>query len=105
MLVDLRRYTIVPGQLKAYLAVYETYGLPVQRRHVGEPLGYFISEVGTLNQVVHLWGYQSAEDRQKRRAAMEVDPQWVAYKKMTAEGRYIQQQENELLVSAPWSNI
>ena len=51
MLVDLRRYTIMPGQLKAYLALYEKYGLPVQRRHVGDPLGYFISEVGTLNQV------------------------------------------------------
>lgn len=105
MLVDLRKYTIVPGQLKAYLAVYETYGLPVQRRHVGDPLGYFISEVGTLNQVVHLWGYQDASDRFTRRAAMEADPEWTAYKKMTAEGRYIQQQENQLLLSAPWSQI
>ncbi len=40
MLVDLRRYTIVPGQLKAYLQVYETYGLPMQRRHVRDPLSY-----------------------------------------------------------------
>ncbi|MFM0032458.1 NIPSNAP family protein [Paraburkholderia madseniana] len=105
MLVDLRRYTIVPGQLKAYLAVYETYGLPVQRRHVGDPLGYFVTEVGPLNQVVHLWGYTSADDRQMRRAAMEADPAWSAYKKMTAEGRYIQHQENQLLLSAPWSKI
>jgi hypothetical protein len=105
MLVDLRRYTIVPGKLKAYLAVYESHGLPVQRRHVGDPLGYFISEVGTLNQVVHLWGYQNFEDRQLRRAAMEADPQWTIYKKMTAEGGYIQQQENQLLLSAPWSKI
>ncbi|TCK35061.1 NIPSNAP protein [Paraburkholderia sp. BL8N3] len=105
MLVDLRRYTIVPGQLKAYLQVYETYGLPIQRRHVGDPLGYFISEVGTLNQVVHLWGYRDFEDRQTGRAAMEADPDWTAYKKMTAEGRYIQQQENQLVMSVPWSKI
>jgi hypothetical protein len=77
----------------------------VQRRHVGDPLGYFISEVGTLNQVVHLWGYKDAADRFTRRAAMEADPDWTAYKKMTAEGRYIQQQENQLLNSAPWSKI
>ncbi|PLZ03230.1 NIPSNAP family protein [Burkholderia sp. WAC0059] len=105
MLVDLRRYTIVPGKLKAYLAVYEQYGLPVQRRHVGEPLGYFISEVGTLNQVVHLWGYKDFEDRRTRRAAMEADPDWAAYRKMTAEGGYLQLQENQLLFSAPWSKI
>jgi NIPSNAP len=104
MLVDLRRYTIVPGQLKAYLALYEKYGLPVQRRHVGDPLGYFISEVGTLNQVVHLWGYESFEDRQRRRAAMEADPDWTEYKKMTAQG-YIERQENQLVMSAPWSKI
>jgi hypothetical protein len=104
MLVDLRRYTIVPGQLKAYLALYEQYGLPVQRRHVGDPLGYFISEVGTLNQVVHLWGYESFEDRQRRRAAMEADADWTEYKKMTARG-FIERQENQLVMSAPWSKI
>lgn len=105
MLVDIRRYTLVPGQLKAYLAVYEAHGLPVQRRHIGEPLGYFISEVGELNQVVHLWGYEDACDRQRRRAEMEADPAWAEYKKLTAEGRYIQRQENQLVVSAPWSRM
>lgn len=105
MLVDIRRYTVVPGKLKAYLEVYETYGLPVQRRHVGDPLGYFISEVGELNQVVHLWGYEDAADRQRRRAEMEKDPEWVEYKKKTATGQYLQRQENQLVVSAPWSKL
>jgi hypothetical protein len=105
MLVDIRRYTIVPGMLKAYLEVYERHGLPVQRRHVGDPLGYFISEVGELNQVVHLWGYEDAADRQQRRAQMERDPDWVEYKKMTASGKYIQRQENQLVISASWSRL
>ena len=105
MLVDLRRYTIVPGQLKQYLAIYESHGLPVQRRHIGDPLGYFITEVGQLNQVVHLWGYEDFADRQRKRAAMENDPDWKAYKQKTAEGRFIDNQENHLLISAPWSKI
>lgn len=105
MLVDLRRYTIVPGRLKAYLGVYEEFGLPVQRRHLGDPAGYFISEVGTLNQVVHLWTYADFEERLARRAAMEADPQWVEYKKITAQGQYIEKQENQILLSAPWSLI
>jgi hypothetical protein len=105
MLVDLRRYTIVPGQLKPYLAIYEAQGLPVQRRHLGDPLGYFITEVGQLNQVVHLWGYEDFADRQRKRGAMEKDPEWTAYKQKTAEGRFIHNQENQLLISAPWSKI
>jgi NIPSNAP len=105
MLVDIRTYTVFPGLLKAYLEVYESHGLPVQRRHVGDPLGYFISEVGELNQVVHLWGYKDAADRQSRRAAMEKDPDWIEYKKKTAAEKYIQRQENQLVVSAPWSKL
>jgi hypothetical protein len=105
MLVELRRYTIAPGKLKDYLGVYREYGMPPQKRHIGEPIGYFISEIGTLNQVVHLWAYEDYADRQKRRAACEADPDWQKYKKMTAEGAYLQQQESQLLNSAPWSRI
>ena len=95
MLVDLRRYTIVPGQLKAYLAVYETYGLPVQRRHVGDPLGYFVSEVGMLNQVVHLWGFDGMGDFEARHAARDKDPDWPAY--LQASTHLITAQENRLI--------
>jgi len=105
MLVELRRYTIVPGKLKDYLNVYQEYGMSPQKRHIGEPIGYFISEIGTLNQVVHLWAYEDYADRKTRRAACEADPDWQRYKKMTAEGGYLQMQESQLLNSAPWSRI
>ena len=78
MIVDLRTYTLVPGRLKAYLELYEKEGLPIQIRHVGKPIGFFTTEIGTLNQVVHLWGYQSLADRERRRAALESDPDWIA---------------------------
>ncbi|ARP83383.1 NIPSNAP family protein [Bordetella genomosp. 9] len=105
MLIELRRYTIVPGKLKEYLSLYQERGFPAQRKHVGEPVGYFISEIGTVNQVVHLWKYEDFADRQARRAAMEADPDWQAYKKLTAAGAYIQLQESQLLNPAPWSKI
>lgn len=105
MLVELRRYTVVPGKLKDYLTVYKEFGMSPQRRHIGEPIGYFISEVGTVNQVVHLWGYEDYGDRLRRRAACEADPDWQKYKKMTSEGGFLQLQESQLLNSAPWSRI
>ncbi len=81
MIVDLRTYTLVPGRLAAYLELYEKEGLPIQQKHLGKPLGYFVTEIGTLNQVVHLWGYESQSDRERRRNAMEADPDWIAFRK------------------------
>jgi len=57
MIFDLRTYTLHPGRLPAWLKMYEQYGHPSQVRHCGEPVFYATSEVGTLNQVVHVWQY------------------------------------------------
>lgn len=105
MIVDLRTYTMVPGRLKAFLTLYEAEGLPVQLRHLGPPVGYFTTEIGTHNQVVHLWGYQSLADREQRREAMEADPEWVAYRKKSAESGNVQYQENKILKSVSFSPL
>ncbi|MGR4070436.1 NIPSNAP family protein [Halomonas sp. LR3S48] len=105
MFVDLRTYTMVPGRLNAYLELYEREGLPIQQRHLGNLLGYFVTETGELNQVVHLWGYESAADRDARRTAMEKDPDWIAYRKKSAEAGNVQHQSNKLLRPTRFSPI
>ncbi len=105
MIFDLRTYTLVPGRLKAFLALYESEGLPVQRRHQGEPVGYFTTEIGTNNQVVHLWGYESLADREVRRAALEADPDWVAYRVKSGATGNVQHQENKILKSTSFSKL
>lgn len=79
MIVEQRTYTAHPGQVPAFLKLVETEGLPIQRRHLGAPLGYFQAESGELNRVVHLWLYESAADRDSRRAALATDPDWVSF--------------------------
>jgi hypothetical protein len=59
MIIDERTYTIAPGRLDAYLAAHFAQALPIMRRHLGDPYGYFVSETGELNQFVHLWRYES----------------------------------------------
>ena len=59
MIVDVRTYNIAPRKMASYLELFEQYALPVQRKYIGEPLGYFVTVSGTLNQVVHLWGFES----------------------------------------------
>ncbi len=105
MIVDIRTYTTHPGKLNVWLALYESEGYPVQVKHLGEPVGYFMSEVGVQNQVVHVWKYESMADREKRRAAMQADPAWQAYLKKSAEAGYMLHQENKVMKSTSFSPL
>jgi len=105
MLVDLRTYTMVPGRLGAWLKLYQSDGMPIHARHLGKPIGVFTTEVGTLNQVVLIWGFQDAADRERRRAALEADPDWIAYRQKSAEAGNVQHQENKLIRSTPFSPL
>ncbi len=51
MFVEQRLYTCAPGQTGEFLRVYEREGRAPQMQHLGQPVGYYISEIGTLNQV------------------------------------------------------
>ena len=79
MLVDHRTYRIKPGKMQAHLDLYEQYGYPTQTKHLGKPLAYMFTESGEMNTIVHIWAYENAADREKRRAAMVADPDWQAY--------------------------
>ncbi len=71
MIVDLRTYTMFPGRLGAWLKLYESDGYAIHVRHLGKPMGIFTTDVGTLNQVVFFWRYESQADREKRREALK----------------------------------
>lgn len=97
MLYDVRTYVCRPGTIKAHLAIYEEYGLKPQKRHLGEPLAYLQTETGNVNSYIHIWVYKDAQDREQRRAAMQADPDWIAYIKRSAEAGYLQSQNNQLM--------
>src|SRR4051812_13388265 len=75
----MREYTMQPGKLADYLRLYEDEGLSVQQQILGNMLGYYQTEIGALNQVVHLWAYESFSDREERRARLAKSPEWQAY--------------------------
>lgn len=77
MFIEQRKYILHTGVLLSeYLESYETIGLPVQRRILRGFLGYFVSEVGPLNQLMHLWAYESLDERDRRRTELAADPEW-----------------------------
>jgi hypothetical protein len=97
MLLDHRTYICRPGTLKRHLALYEEHGWAVQKRHLGMPLAYLTTETGDVNSYVHIWMYEDAADRARRRAAMQADPDWATYLQISADAGYLLKQENKLM--------
>ena len=79
MFVEQRTYTLHPGKVREYLALYEAEGLAIQLRVLGRMVGYYSTEIGALNQVVHLWAFTDLVERQERRAQLLVEPDFRAY--------------------------
>jgi len=101
MIVEERIYTLLPGKVPDYLRAYETEGLAIQKAMLGTMVGYFSTEFGPLNQIVHLWAYRDLADREARRRRLGADPGWQAY---VAKVRpLVVNQENKLLMPAAFS--
>jgi hypothetical protein len=63
------------------------------------------TEVGPLNQVVHLWAYADQAERERKRNAMQQDAEWQEYVKMNTEAGYMEHMENRILRSTPFSPL
>jgi hypothetical protein len=103
MIIEQRIYELKPGALHEFLKAYEAEGLALQSEALGKLLGYFVSEVGELNRVVQLWGFESYEDRTKRRATLSAMPEWRAFLGKVVS--LVVSQRNELLLPASFSPI
>jgi NIPSNAP len=103
MILDLRTYTITPGRVDEYLSIYETEALKVQQAILGRLEGYFISQIGDLNQLVQMWSYEDYGERDRRREKLFSDPTFVAAAKKLYP--LIQKQENAIVKPASFSPI
>jgi len=98
MVVDFRAYTLRPGTAGAFLELFENEGLEPQRRILGNFIGLYRTEFGDINQIVMMFGYADAGERERRRAALYRDPAFSAYLKKARE--LIVAQEVRLLIPA-----
>lgn len=103
MIVEERIYRLKTGTLPTYLRLVEEQGIAIQQRHLGHLIGYFHSEIGTLNQIVHLWAYEDFADRCRRRDALAADPAWQAF--VPQIQALMESMENKILKPAAFSPI
>jgi hypothetical protein len=103
MIYEHRSYRLKNGSVPEYLRVVETEGIAIQKRHLGQLVGYFSTEIGPLNEIIHIWAFADLEDRAKRRAALLADPAWQAF--LPRIRHLIEEGENRILKPAPFSPL
>ncbi len=100
MYVEERMYVLQIGKAAEYFRNYEDSGLKVQLKHLPNLAGYYVTEVGPQNMVVHLWAYDDLNQREKCRAALQADPEWQAY--VTKNRPLMVSQETRIMKCAPF---
>jgi len=79
MFYEMRTYRLKVGALPAYLKLVGEEGLAIQKKYLGDLVGYFSTDIGPLNQIVHIWRFQGLDDRDMRRKQLLADAQWQAF--------------------------
>ena len=77
MIHELRMYTVRPGTLHKVLEASSTVGARIRNGATyGRLEGHWGSEIGPLNQYVHLWSYNSLSEMQRLRAELGALEAW-----------------------------
>ena len=77
MIYELRTYTLVPGTQGQYLKLSGEVGRKIRGDNYGKQEGFWYTEFGTLNQLVHLWSYADLNERERLRAELGRNEAWT----------------------------
>lgn len=103
MIVEMRTYVLHPGKQGEFLQLMASEGILIERPILGRLLGFYSNEIGTQNQVIHLWGYESFEDRETRRARLAGQPEWKTFLPKVLP--LIQSMHNQILNPASFAAV
>jgi hypothetical protein len=103
VIYEMRTYRMKVGTVPAYLRLVEDEGIAIQRSHLGQLVGYFFSDIGPLNEIVHVWAYADLNDRDARRAKLAADPGWQNF--LPKIQALIEGMENKILKPAAFSPL
>lgn len=104
MIHELRTYAVKPGKLAQYVEQSGAIGRPIRGDRYGRLCGYWTTELGPLNQVVHLWEYADLAARAQARAGLARDERWVR-EYLPVSAPLLEWQENMILTPADWCPV
>src|SRR2546430_17373096 len=96
MIIEMRTYTVQPGSVAT---VEERFGQALPARAKLSPLAAFWhTEVGPLNRVIHVWAYDSFEERTRVRAEPQKLEGWPPH-----IPEFVPHQQSEIFLPPPFS--
>jgi NIPSNAP protein len=95
MIYEVRTYQLKPGTVPE---CEKRFAEVLSHREKYSPLGAFWhTEIGPLNQILHVWPYENLQQRMERRSQAMKDPNWPP-----KIGEFIVSMESEIFTPAPF---
>jgi hypothetical protein len=76
VLYELRTYTLRPGTIGEMVSAASTVAREIRGDNFGKLEGYWTTEIGPLNQVMHLWSYSDFSERARLRDELARNLRW-----------------------------
>ncbi len=107
MIIEMRVYRCVPGRLPDLLARFRDHTLRIWDRHNIRQAGFFTTLIGESNQeLTYFLAWESLADKEKKWAAFQTDPEWIATRAKTeANGQIVANIVSQLLVPTDFSSV
>ena len=78
MIYELRTYTIRTGGLADQVKAASTLSREIRGDNYGKLEGYWSTEIGPLNQVMHMWSYADLNERARLRIELAKNSRWTS---------------------------
>ena len=96
MIYDMRTYDIAMGKTPEYMAAVREVALPVRESYGVKLAGWYYTDIGALNKVVHIWAYRDFAHFEEAREAFRTDERWLNDYVPRVKG-IVLRQENQIM--------
>ncbi len=86
MIHELRVYHCMPGKLHALVQRFQNVTDHLFQKHGIHQIGYWTVAVGESNDFVYMLQWDSLDERARRFAAFQNDPEWLAARAKSEDG-------------------
>ena len=104
MIYDFREYTLLPGKTTEYMAAVREVALGIRQKYGVKLAGWYYSDVGELNKVVHIWAFRDHAHMKEAKAQVSADPDWSGKYLPRVHG-LIQSQKTYLMLSPDFAPV
>jgi hypothetical protein len=102
MIYDMRTYDLQLGAVQKYMDAVREVALPIREDHGVKLAGWYSTDIGTLNRVVHIWAYRDYAHFDEARQAVRNDPRWANDYLPRTKGLIVRQQDMIMKGSDFW---